>query len=204
MFKDIIMSLREDGLSIQPDFLDPELCAALQQDLYRHWQTDQFKQAGIGHKDRFVVNNDIRNDFIAWLDDSNAGPSIREYLTFIEQLRLQINRELQLGLFDFEGMMAIYPKDHYYKKHLDQFQDTDLRTLTVILYLNEDWHAKDGGQLRIYNIDNQLDNYIDVLPKMGSLVCFLSSRFPHEVLAAQRQRMSITGWFKRRDLGHLY
>jgi len=37
-----------------------------------------------------------------------------------------------------------------------------------------------------------------VLPQAGTLACFLSGEIPHEVLAAQRPRMSLTGWFKQR------
>jgi SM-20-related protein len=38
----------------------------------------------------------------------------------------------------------------------------------------------------------------DVLPVAGTLVCFLSDRFEHEVLPATRERLSLTGWFRRR------
>ena len=34
----------------------------------------------------------------------------------------------------------------------------------------------------------------------GRLVAFLSDRFEHEVLPATRERMSFTGWFRRRPL----
>ena len=39
----------------------------------------------------------------------------------------------------------------------------------------------------------------DVLPVAGTLVCFLSDRFDHEVLPATRERLALTGWFRRRD-----
>jgi SM-20-related protein len=35
-----------------------------------------------------------------------------------------------------------------------------------------------------------------ITPLMGSLVVFLSDRFPHEVTAASRLRYSIAGWFR--------
>ncbi|MBV1883381.1 MAG: 2OG-Fe(II) oxygenase [Pseudomonadales bacterium] len=31
---------------------------------------------------------------------------------------------------------------------------------------------------------------------LGTLVLFLSETFPHEVLKSQRQRLSLTGWFR--------
>ena len=41
--------------------------------------------------------------------------------------------------------------------------------------------------------------YRDVLPEGGTLVCFLSQRFWHEVLPARRERLSLTGWFRGRS-----
>jgi SM-20-related protein len=39
---------------------------------------------------------------------------------------------------------------------------------------------------------------LDVLPEGGTLVAFLSERFQHEVLPARRERLALTGWFRRR------
>jgi len=44
----------------------------------------------------------------------------------------------------------------------------------------------------------QSANYQDVPPEGGTLVCFMSERFWHEVLPARRLRLSLTGWFRRR------
>jgi SM-20-related protein len=35
-----------------------------------------------------------------------------------------------------------------------------------------------------------------VLPNYGKIVIFISDQFPHEVLAAERDRYSIAGWFR--------
>jgi SM-20-related protein len=39
---------------------------------------------------------------------------------------------------------------------------------------------------------------IDVVPAGGTLVTFLAERFDHEVLPANRPRVSLAGWFRRR------
>jgi SM-20-related protein len=52
-----------------------------------------------------------------------------------------------------------------------------------------------GGQLRMY-LDK--DAQYDVVPTGGCLVVFLSGEVPHEVLPATRERLSLTGWFRRR------
>jgi SM-20-related protein len=66
--------------------------------------------------------------------------------------------------------------------------------LSCVLYLNDGWRAEDGGALRLY----LPTRHCDVLPRAGTLVAFLSERFEHEVLPAQRERLSLTGWFRRR------
>ena len=38
-----------------------------------------------------------------------------------------------------------------------------------------------------------------VAPKAGTLICFESERFPHEVLAAGSTRYSIAGWFRKNN-----
>jgi SM-20-related protein len=38
----------------------------------------------------------------------------------------------------------------------------------------------------------------DVAPQAGTLMVFMSAQWPHEVLPATRDRLSITGWFRRR------
>jgi SM-20-related protein len=97
--------------------------------------------------------------------------------------------------------MTIYPPGSYYKRHLDQFKKDDHRKLSVICYLNENWKEEEGGQLRIYLPDKD----IDVLPIAGRLVCFRSDQLEHEVLRATRPRLSITGWIldQHTELRHL-
>ena len=100
-----------------------------------------------------------------------------------------------LGLFSFEGHYAIYPPGGGYARHKDRFRDDDARVLSCVAYLNDEWRACDGGALRIHR---DAAPPLDVLPRGGTLVAFLSERFDHEVLPAARERCSVTGWFRRR------
>jgi SM-20-related protein len=68
----------------------------------------------------------------------------------------------------------------------------------VITYLNPEWGAADGGELRIYTAGENPEPYRDVPPHAGTLVCLLSDTVYHEVLAPRRERLSLTGWFRRR------
>jgi len=42
------------------------------------------------------------------------------------------------------------------------------------------------------------ETFVDVEPRLGTLVVFLSELFPHEVLPSNRDRLSLTGWFLER------
>ena len=110
-------------------------------------------------------------------------------------MRTSCNRELALGLFEFEAHYALYPPGTRYARHRDRFRDDDARVLSCVLYLNDAWCAEDGGALRVHLDDARR---LDVVPAGGTLVAFLSARFEHEVLASQRQRLALTGWFRRR------
>ena len=195
----IVLALANPGLAIIDDFLPPELVAELAAEARELWTRGGFQDAGIGQGENFQHNATIRTDRIRWLNPAAATPAQHRFLTTLEALRLAINRALFLGLFEFEGHLAIYPAGAYYRKHLDQFWDADQRIVTLILYLNAAWREADGGHLRLYTDPTDESRQELVLPIAGRLVCFLSDRFPHEVLPARRERLSLTGWFRKRD-----
>jgi SM-20-related protein len=64
----------------------------------------------------------------------------------------------------------------------------------VVYYLNEEWRKEDGGELVIYN---QNDNFLAKVAPIGNkMVVFMSENFPHEVLPTNTTRYSIAGWFR--------
>ena len=91
-------------------------------------------------------------------------------------------------------MLAHYPAGARYVRHSDVSPAVAHRRVTVILYLNEDWRASDGGHLRVYFND---DRHIDVAPKAGTLVLFKSDTVPHEVLPTTARRLAVVGWYHR-------
>jgi SM-20-related protein len=126
------------------------------------------------------------------------SPACDQYLALMDGLRQGLNRELYLGLDDYECHFAWYPPGAFYQKHLDRFRDDDRRAVSAVFYLNPDWQAEQGGALRLYLAD---ETTRDVQPQAGSLLVFLSADLPHEVLPASRERLSLTGWFRRRGDG---
>lgn len=158
-----------------------------------------FRPAGVGRAQDLGLRPEVRGDQVAWVDPQTAGAAALHYLGRLEALREAINRDLFLGLFDFEGHFALYPPGSFYRRHLDQFRGVERRVLSCVLYLNAGWGPADGGQLRIYTDPAIPGCYQEVLPLGGTLVTFLSARFEHEVLPSRRERLSLTGWFRRRD-----
>lgn len=184
------------GWSLREHYLDPASVAELAGECRSLWRQNEFHDAGIGQGDALLVRPEIRSDQVLWLDETRLTPAQRRYFDRLEALRLAANRELQLGLFDFEGHFAVYPPHSFYGRHVDCFQGSNQRALTCILYLNSEWNKEDGGQLRLYLEDGRA---LDIEPHGGTLVTFLSDRLYHEVLPARRERLSLTGWFRRRD-----
>ena len=114
----------------------------------------------------------------------------------LEELRLELNREATLGLFELELHYARYPPGASYARHVDQALRTSQRQVSLVLYLNADWQPADGGVLRLHETD---DRTFDIEPVGGRLVCFLTPGRVHEVLTARRERLSISGWFRGRE-----
>ena len=90
---------------------------------------------------------------------------------------------------------ARYPAGAAYARHLDEPRGSDARRVAVILYLNANWEAAAGGQLRIFDAAG---GQRDILPCGGRLVCFTTAGREHEVLPAARVRWSASGWFRVR------
>ncbi|WP_152227139.1 2OG-Fe(II) oxygenase [Pseudomonas sp. SCB32] len=190
----IVDDLAEKGWSVQDDVLPAPLIAALAAECRARDAAGKLAAAGIGRGDGLAVREGVRGDRIQWIEPAQSEACDR-YLVSLDALRQLINRSLFLGLEDFEGHFALYPPGAFYQKHLDRFRDDDRRSVSAVFYLNPDWQADQGGALRMYLPDGQA---LDLAPLGGRLVVFLSGDFPHEVLPANQERLSLTGWFRRR------
>lgn len=191
----IIDDLVNQGWSVQPQFIPQAVTLKLAQECRNRAKNGALSPAGVGRGVQQQVVEGVRGDHIQWLEPGQSSVT-DEYLQALDALRVELNQGLYLGLEDFEGHFALYPPGAFYKKHVDRFRDDDRRTVSAILYLNEDWQAQQGGAVRLYLDD---DKTLDVLPEAGTLVVFMSADLPHEVLAATRERLSLTGWFRSRS-----
>lgn len=156
----------------------------------------RFRAAGISQDG--LRRTDIRSDESLWLAADATPLAWSLVQRELETLRLAVNAATYLGLHEFEGHYALYPPGAAYARHLDRFREDNQRVVSVVLYLNADWGAGDGGELRLYPEGVHADAPVTLPPRGGTLVCFLSERVPHEVMVAQRRRFSLAGWFRRR------
>lgn len=188
-----LISLVSRGFAVWPDFIGSESLAALRLELNDFYHRGEFRRAAVGRLEQAKPRDEIRGDYIHWWNFSSLTPTQINLSDHFALLKQSLNQELFLGLKTLETHYAIYPAGSFYRRHLDRFRDDDSRVVSLVLYLNEQWSTGDGGELALYP-ENQT---VRVLPKAGTLVCFLSDQIEHEVLPTQRARQSLAGWFRR-------
>lgn len=201
VFDSVADQLAEHNYAITDQFLSQaEVNAIIGGEDFRT-EGGRFKKAGIGKQQNLHINEQIRGDYIEWLDKKTARAELALYVRRMEKLMQYLNETLFLSLKDIEIHKTVYPVGSFYKRHLDQFKKDDHRKLSVICYLNSDWKEEEGGQLRLFLPEGPKD----ILPVAGRLVCFRSDVLEHEVLPATRERLSLTGWLldQLTDLRHL-
>lgn len=188
--------LAERGFFVGERAFEASFAAALAGEARAAWQEGAYHRAGVGRGAE--LRPEIRTDHVWWLDPGALTALQADYWRAIEALRRAANHELYLGLEDFEAHFAVYPPAGHYGRHLDRFERTGRRTLSCLLYLNDDWQLEDGGLLRAYlPAAEGGEESLDVLPRAGTFVCFRSDTIWHEVLPARRERFSLTGWLRR-------
>lgn len=197
---DLADGLSEHGwvsLDVQ-DLLGQELLDALASEVTILDRSNAMKRAGIGRGSDPVRDRSVRRDKIAWLQGVSAPQAA--LFGFLDELRLGLNQRLFLGLKRFESHYATYHPGDFYRKHVDSFQGRASRVVSLVLYLNDGWHSADGGELQIFNRENDAEVCAQVLPEAGRMVVFLSEEIPHEVMPAHRTRHSLACWFRQDEI----
>lgn len=181
---------------VREDFFTAELIAALRAELEARCRDGGVRRAAIGRGEDAQVHDVIRGDHIAWLKEGGATAAQSAFLREMESLRLVLNEGLFLGLFEYEGHLAFYPPGAFYRRHLDRHRGSDSRIVSCVAYLNAAWQPGEGGELRLFLDAGRV---VDIAPRGGTLVCFLSGEVEHEVLSTRAPRYSVAGWLRRRD-----
>ncbi|MFP9113521.1 2OG-Fe(II) oxygenase [Flavobacterium sp. RHBU_3] len=197
LYEQVIDGLLENNYSIVDGFFSPEEVFALRADLLSKYEEDSFKKSAIGHNADEHIADAVRGDFILWLDETSAGVE-RIFLDKIADFAEYLNRTCYMGIRQKEFHYALYPEGTFYKRHLDNFHNSNSRKLSLICYLNtENWNEELGGQLAIYiPKPDGSEETISINPVQGRVVVFESQLLEHEVMPVRQPRLSITGWLK--------
>lgn len=185
--EDMLKNLAEQGWYQQENTFSPSFISHINQELNQR----KMKKAGIGQSKE--VCNSIRTDNICWIEPDEPSSIIQEYMSFLEHLKIEFNRSFYLNLKGFEVHFAQYQPNGFYKPHYDNFKGKNKRAITAITYLNEKWTPEHGAVLKIHHNDK----LIEVQPKAGTTVVFMSDKILHEVSEAFHPRQAITGWLLR-------
>jgi SM-20-related protein len=132
---------------------------------------------------------DVRGDHIVWLEPADAPAALRPALDVFDALLTAGNRDLWLGLRDYEVQAARYPPGARYDWHVDAFRGDPRRRLTALLWLNPGWVPAHGGELLI-------DGGDPVAPLAGRGAVFLADRVRHAVAPTTVERLSLTAWYR--------
>lgn len=199
MFSALIEGLAGPGYAVTQDLFDANVLRGLRDEAVRAESEGLLVEASIGRGGDRQRRASVRGDRTLWIDPASTHPPEVAWLAAMENLRYDLNRELALGLFSLETHYAAYAPGAFYARHSDRHARTATRVVSTVLYLNEEWDDADGGALRLFVGRGDGEVPLDVMPRFGCFVAFLSDRFEHEVLPARRERWSVTGWLRRRD-----
>jgi SM-20-related protein len=194
-FEGIIDGVSSNGYGICDDFLDTNEIENLKETFKKRYEAGLFKEASIGKQSEVQKDLLIRGDQIFWLENDTLDESERILLDRNQEFINYLNQTCYLGITGSEIHFAKYAEGKFYRRHRDTFQTQKGRVLSVIIYLNQNWTPADGGNLIIYNQENNIEVPITIAPVAGRLVCFKSEKLDHEVTPTFKERLSITGWF---------
>jgi SM-20-related protein len=189
----LIDSYLENKIGIDTGFMTQSLSEGLRQNILQLQSENRMAVAGIGNDMVTDRHQKIRGDKIYWMDKSHSNSFEKEFLELVNDFVGHLNETCYTGINSYEFHYAVYEEGNFYKRHKDQFRNDSNRKYSLISYLNEDWKEEDGGQLQIYQ-DGKIKR---VMPQSQTAVFFKSDEIEHEVLKANRQRMSVTGWLKQ-------
>lgn len=194
-FEIIIKGILANGYGICDDFLSEQEVEKLLILNTNNYKSGLFKVAGIGQKEDEQHSKAIRGDKILWLEPNSKNIDEQKLFVKINALIAYLNLTCYLGIIGSEFHFSNYEKGRFYKRHRDSFQNKRGRIISVIIYLNDHWEAKDGGNLVVYPFLNEIETAFTISPIAGRIVCFESEKLDHEVLETFANRISITGWF---------
>lgn len=127
------------------------------------------------------------------MSELNSGPSFKALVEYLEseEVARKFSEKLGINLVGKPTTMTI----RGYSGEQDGRVHTDSRSklVTVLLYLNTDWHPDDGG-LRLLNSNNLEDSFDEVIPAAGTLLAFVNTEnawHGHKPFVGQRRSIQL-------------
>eukprot|EP01129_Flabellula_baltica_P008008 TRINITY_DN3153_c0_g1_i3.p1 TRINITY_DN3153_c0_g1~~TRINITY_DN3153_c0_g1_i3.p1 ORF type:complete len:165 (-),score=28.02 TRINITY_DN3153_c0_g1_i3:30-524(-) len=160
-----------------------------------------FHLAGLSQGETHWVNEKVRGDYILWLNDiHDAEWTYYQHTTLLRQLvdsildiQQQLNNGCHFDSHQTQIQVTKYPPGASYVRHLDAFEGGSTRRITCLYYINPTWEQGDGGELRIFNEED--DSVTDIAPIGDRLLVFQSRTLEHEVRRTHKNRYAVTIWF---------
>ena len=199
-----VQELHRVGFVLLRNVFPVEIARAAKQTACEMGCTDKLKPAGMSRDAGNWKDARARGDLTQWLHPGTTGQEAFEPLMKIFQhLREDLGRVIGLRRPRGEYQLALYPGGGSgYVRHRDAFPQaagheaqTDMRHVTAIAYTSEGWQQEDGGCLRVY-LQEDDNGSVDIEPRAGNMVVFLSGLIEHEVLPSYTERVALTSWYR--------
>mmetsp|Transcript_15916 Transcript_15916/g.19742 ORF Transcript_15916/g.19742 Transcript_15916/m.19742 type:complete len:164 (+) Transcript_15916:330-821(+) len=145
-----------------------------------------------------------RGDWLLWLSRNHPyllSPPLSLLLAKYEAIQHELASTAIKLQGEQESQMAYYAESGIgYRRHRDTIPDdgsepSDARRITAITYCNPDWQPTHGGELRLWLSRHDGYEVIELDPKPGRLLIFLSGLLDHEVRPSFSPRVAVTTWF---------
>mmetsp|Transcript_30998 Transcript_30998/g.72323 ORF Transcript_30998/g.72323 Transcript_30998/m.72323 type:complete len:368 (+) Transcript_30998:103-1206(+) len=198
-----VQRLMQSGYVVIDNWLPPEKAAGISELVQSSLATfPDFQNDGIEwhFKEPRSARADIATDLIDGqrpaTDSVFAEHVLPAYYELEEDLKQIIsvkgNRQQQLAWYQGNGLG--------YSAHFDAWPvddpESDIRKVTAIMYCNKDWEPSHGGALKIWLLDHEGADEIEIEPLAGRLLIFLSGCIRHEVSPAHSPRVAFTTWLR--------
>jgi len=215
---DTISGLMEKGYGYQDEFLDDKVM----RDVYSEMELLDFDGKYVDVQQQKMTG--YRKDRIGWFTleslDREKQPGLVALFKKMISIPFELNKKCSLYLqAGGNFQLSVYPKDSYYKKHIDGGYDdiNNGRKITAVYYPNHSWSSGNGGELKIFKRrlnhfqlaklkkeaeekgepepqvpEDVAEEVMD--PSGGRLLLFRSRDMAHEVLLANKKRYAVSFW----------
>ncbi|HEX7385792.1 MAG TPA: 2OG-Fe(II) oxygenase [Castellaniella sp.] len=194
-FNDLIQLLNQQGWATSDTAIPRAWQASLLAQSQDLWATKCFQAGEIGLGTAGHEQPEVRGDWIHWVE-SGSSQADHPFFAWMARFRDALNQRFPLELRSQEFHFARYAEGKGYQKHIDQHRGTDHRKVSIVLYLNPQWEAADGGELCLYQPYHPEVEMQRIAPMGARLVVFVSGMIPHAVLPCRRTRWSLAGWLR--------